>query len=64
MIIQVDSKELDEFFAKVGKATVRKTLQGSLRKSLFLLENEAKKETPVDTGFLRNSYETNQTDLE
>jgi hypothetical protein len=64
MIVKVDTSEMDDFLKKVGALAIRKTLDGSIRKATFLMENEAKRETPVDKGFLRNSYETSFRPLE
>lgn len=38
-------------------------LKNGIRKSLITLEGTAKMETPVNTGFLRNSFRTRFTDL-
>lgn len=62
--ISIDTSELDRFLRNVGALTVQKTIEGSIRKGILLLEREAKIRTPVDTGLLRNSYETNFRPLE
>ena len=64
MEINIDFEWLDEFLKKIWALTVQKTLDKSIKKSIFLLEREAKVRTPVDTGLLRNSYETKFRPLE
>ena len=64
MELNIDFKWLDEFLKKVWVLTVQKTLDKSMKKSIFLLEWEAKRNTPVDTWLLRNSYETKFRPLE
>ena len=61
---------IDEFLRRIGELSVQKVINGSIKKSILTLENiltvknQAKRETPVDTGFLRNSYETKFENLE
>lgn len=57
-------KGLDEFLRKIGEMSVKKVLNKSIRKSIFTVERTAKRNTPVDTGLLRNSYETKFKDLD
>ena len=64
MDISFDTKWFDEFLKKIWALTVQKTLDKSIKKSIFLLEREAKLNTPVDTRLLRNSYETRFSSLE
>jgi hypothetical protein len=64
MEIRVDLEWIDEFLKKIWALTVQKTLDKSMKKSIFLLEREAKLVTPVDTWLLRNSYETKFRPLE
>ena len=55
---------IDEFLRRIGELSVQKVINGSIKKSIFSVENQAKRETPVDTGILRNSYETKFENLE
>lgn len=57
-------KWMDELLKKIGEMSVSKMLNKSIRKAIFLTEREAKLNTPVDTGLLRNSYETKFQELE
>jgi len=54
---------LDDFLMKLGKMTFEKSLNKSIKKGIITVEWNAKKETPVDTGLLRRSYETSFTRL-
>ena len=56
-------KWLDEFLRKIGELSVQKVLNASIKKSIFTIERQAKINTPVDKGILRNSYEENFTNL-
>lgn len=64
MKLNLDYEWLDEFLVKIWALTVQKTLDKSIKKSIFTLEREAKLRTPVDTWLLRNSYETDFRPLE
>jgi hypothetical protein len=64
MEVRVDFEWLDEFLKKIWALAVQNTLDKSMKKSIFLLEREAKLVTPVDTWLLRNSYETKFRPLE
>ena len=55
---------IDDFLRRIGELSVQKVINGSIKKSIFSVENQAKRETPVDTGILRNSYETKFENLE
>ena len=61
---------IDDFLRRIGELSVQKVINGSIKKSILTLENiltvknQAKRETPVDTGILRNSYETKFENLE
>ena len=55
---------IDEFLRRIGELSVQKVINGSIKKSIFSVENQSKRETPVDTGILRNSYETKFENLE
>jgi len=57
-MLNIQIKNLDEFLKKFWELDVKKTLNTSVKKSVIFLEWEAKKETPIDTWLLRNSYET------
>lgn len=55
---------LDELLKKLWALTLQKTLDKSIKTSIFLAEREAKLNTPVDTWLLRNSYESKFRPLE
>lgn len=57
-MINLEIKWLDEFLRKFNELDVDKTLNRAIKISIIELEWTAKKETPVDTGLLRWSYET------
>mgnify|MGYP003563049516 CR=1 FL=1 len=57
-MLNIEIKNLDEFLNKVSKINIQRTLNIWVKKSIIFLEWAAKKETPVDTWLLRNSYET------
>ena len=57
-------KWMDELLKKIWQLSVSKVLNKSIKKSIFLTERDWKKNTPVDTWLLRNSYETRFKDLE
>jgi len=63
-MIILEFKWADEFLKKVWALVVSQTLDKSIKKSVFLVEREAKLRTPVDTWLLRNSYETKFLPLE
>lgn len=54
---------LDDFFKKVWQLAFTKTLNKSIKKAITTVERDSKINTPVDTGILRNSYQTDFTDL-
>ena len=65
--MQINIKEIkwmDELLKKIGEMSVSKVLNKSIKKAIFLTERDWKKNTPVDTWLLRNSYETQFADLE
>ena len=65
MEIRVDKIDgIDDFLRRIGELSVQKVINGSIKKSILTVENQAKRETPVDTGILRNSYETKFENLE
>jgi hypothetical protein len=65
MELRIDKIDgIDEFLRRIGELSVQKVINGSIKKSIFSVENQAKRETPVDTGILRNSYETKFQNLE
>ena len=55
---------MDELLKKIWQLSVSKVLNKSIKKAIFLTEGDWKKNTPVDTWLLRNSYETHFKDLE
>lgn len=56
--VEVKISWLEEFLKKVdtSRKEVNNALNSGIKKVLFYTEAEAKTETPVDTGTLRNSY--------
>lgn len=65
MELRIDKIDgIDDFLRKIGELSVQKVINGSIKKSILTVENQAKRETPVDTGILRNSYETKFQNLE
>lgn len=64
MQLNIDPSEIEEFLKAVGALHVQKTLDKSIKKAVFTIERTAKTRTPVDTGTLRNSYETRFEPLE
>lgn len=63
-MIEITINNIDELVNKISNIKLKETLNTSLKKSLFLLENELKAVTPVDTWLLRNSYEQQHLELE
>lgn len=63
-MLQVEIKNIDELYRKIWELTLRGALRKAMSKSMFLTERNAKLNTPVDTGLLRNSYETSIWDFE
>lgn len=49
---------LDELIRWLNKIDIKDALRPWVQKILFFYERQAKKETPVDTWLLRNSYST------
>lgn len=47
-----------ELVEKLDNLGLRETLDRSLKQSMITLENNTKRNTPVDTWLLRNSFET------
>jgi len=47
-------KNLEEIKRRFGNAGVKRTLDISIRKYIYSIEREAKKETPIRTGRLRS----------
>lgn len=64
MQVNIDTSDIDGFLRKIGALTVQKTIDRAIMKSVITLEREAKVRTPVVTGLLRNSYETEFVPLE
>jgi len=62
--IWLDFEWIDEICKKIWALVISKTINDSIKKSIFYLERELKLTTPVDTWLLRNSYETEFTELE
>lgn len=62
-MLDVQFDWLNEFVKKMREVDWRKTINRAISKSIFVLEREAKIQTPVDTGILRNSYITEFDDL-
>lgn len=54
---------LNDFVQKIMKYDWRKAINSAISKSIFVIEREAKIQTPVDTWILRNSYITEFDDL-
>lgn len=63
MELNISTQWLDWLIRKLWEITLRKSLNRSIKKSIILLERNAKIETPVRTWLLRNSYETKFEDL-
>ena len=55
---------LDELLKKFWKVKVNETLNTWIKKSIIYMEGVAKKETPVDKGFLRNAFRSEFSNLE
>lgn len=49
-------KNLEEIKRRFGNAGVKRTLDISIRKYIYSIEREAKKETPIRTGRLRSWF--------
>lgn len=49
---------LDDFLKKLWQLTFEKNLNKSIKKAIYLVERQAKINSPVDTWLLRNSYST------
>lgn len=63
-MIGIEIKNIDELVEKLRGFDLVWTLNNAIKKSIFILERNAKINTPVRTGLLRNSYETEFWDLE
>lgn len=56
-MLELNINNIDDLKKNLNKINFRNSLQKASGRSLIYLEGEAKKETPVDKSFLRNSYE-------
>lgn len=57
-MIDVEIRNAQKLADNIENLQVRKWITKSLQQALLVLEREVKMVTPVDTGLLRNSYET------
>jgi len=57
-MIKLEVKNLDELLQKFWALQVDKTLSTAVKKTIIFLEWQSKRETPVDTWILRNSYKS------
>lgn len=57
-MIKLEVQNLNELIQKFWALQVDKTVVTSVKKTIIFLEGQSKRETPVDTWFLRNSYKT------
>jgi len=63
-MIKIDIKWYEDFVNRLGHMVADETTNKAIKISIFELQREAQKRTPVDTGNLRWSYETNFWNLE
>lgn len=63
-MIKIEIKWYEDFVNKVGHLVVDWYTNTAIKKSIINFERRAIQETPVDTGFLRSSYESRFWHLE
>lgn len=61
-MFKIQVQNLDELISKFWKINVDKTLTDGVKKTIIFLEGQSKRDTPVDTWILRNSYKTRFSD--
>lgn len=56
-MLEINVNNIDDLKKNLNKINFKNSLKKASGRSLIYLEWEAKKETPIDTWVLRNSYE-------
>lgn len=62
-MLDIHYEWLNDFVVKMKNVNWKEAINTAIKKSIYTLEREAKIQTPVDTGILRNSYTTEFSDL-
>lgn len=62
-MLNLEVEWVNDFVMKLSAMKGKDAINRAIKKGIFVLERQSKIETPVDTGILRNSYETTFNDL-
>lgn len=62
-MLDIELEGVNELVLKLSNMKGKEAINRAIKKSIYVIERRAKMETPVDTGILRNSYETTFDDL-
>jgi len=62
-MIDIQFDGVNELVKKLMSLKGKDAINTAIKKSIYVLQREAKIQTPVDTGILRNSYITEFDDL-
>lgn len=62
-MLNLEVEGVNDFVMKLNRLQWKEAINRGIKKSIFTIERQSKIETPVDTGILRNSYETTFNDL-